>query len=224
MPKVIDLIGNKYGKLIVIERAINSTDGKAQWKCKCECGNHSVVKAANLKKRVMPTISCGCISGRIQGIDNVESMSEHKKWRAMLNRCLYLPEYHPQYKDYKGKGITVCDRWRVFKNFLDDMGPIPTTQHTLDRWPDPEGPYEPGNARWATMKEQGNNRTNNRRLTYKGETKTVSEWADLLGLNQTYISHRLALGWSIEDAIERPVILRPNYGNGKGHHKKKITA
>src|SRR5690606_33915955 len=102
---------------------------------------------------------------------------------------------------YGGRGIRVCARWKTYENFLADMDRRPSSKHTLDRI-DPNGDYEPSNCRWLTMKEQENNRTNNRLLTFQGRTQTLMQWAEETGLKRETISKRLdRLGWSVEDAL-----------------------
>jgi hypothetical protein len=103
---------------------------------------------------------------------------------------------------YAALGITVCHRWSDFVAFLQDMGECPTAKHTLDRIDNSKG-YEPSNCRWATMKEQQNNRTNNVRITYQGETLTVSGWAEKLGLNRITLYKRFHKDLPIEQIFER---------------------
>lgn len=104
---------------------------------------------------------------------------------------------------YGGKGVKVCDRWRDFKAFYADMGD-PGKDLTLDRI-DPCGNYEPSNCRWATMKEQQNNRSNTRHLTWDGVTKTLGEWATETDIPLGTIAKRIKLGWSAEKALTKPV-------------------
>jgi hypothetical protein len=103
------------------------------------------------------------------------------------------------YKDYGGRGIAVCERWEIFENFVADMG-IPPKAHTLERI-DNEGPYSPENCRWATRKEQQNNRRSNRVLRIGGMTKTIRQWSEHAGLPYNTIRERLERGWSAEDAV-----------------------
>lgn len=109
------------------------------------------------------------------------------------------------FPDYGGRGITVCDRWLDFVNFLADMGPRPSPKHSIDRFPDNDGNYEPGNCRWATIKEQMNNKRNNHREVHNGVTKTLAEWENCAGISANTLSMRLSRGWSIGRAIETPV-------------------
>ena len=129
---------------------------------------------------------------------------EYRTWTWMKTRC-----YNPQCKDYLnygGRGITVCDRWRNdFATFLADLGPRPSPQHSLDRFPNWEGNYEPGNVRWATTAEQSNNRRDTRRLTYEGATRTLHDWAMVTGISRRTIANRLAKGWSLTRAFTTPV-------------------
>lgn len=111
---------------------------------------------------------------------------------------------HPHYQNYGGRGIRVCKRWREsFAAFLEDMGERPPGT-TLDRYPNRDGDYEPGNCRWATPKKQQNNIRTNRIITHEGRTMTLTQWALERGLTQHLLSQRLARGWTIERALETP--------------------
>lgn len=128
--------------------------------------------------------------------------AERHAWESMIQRC--TNEKHPGYKNYGDRGIKVCDRWMSFSNFLEDMGPRPEGM-SLER-KEVNGNYEPGNCKWATFEEQQNNRTNNVRLTYKGETKTLSQWAREQGLPVMGVWSRIQrLGWPLEKALTTPM-------------------
>jgi hypothetical protein len=126
-----------------------------------------------------------------------------KSWKSMLDRC-----YGSSRSDnhiYQGRGITVCDRWKAsFEAFLSDMGERPEGK-TLDRYPDNDGNYEPGNVRWATNEEQGRNRRTNRILTHEGRSMCMKDWAIETGIPVTTLCERLRTGWPIELALTRPV-------------------
>ena len=125
----------------------------------------------------------------------------------MINRC--YDKNVPCYANYGGRGISVCDRWREsFENFHADMGDRPEGM-TLERM-DNNGNYEPGNCRWATMKEQAHNKRNNRFLTAKGETMLMVEWARRLGCNPAAIIARLHTGMDEAEAVTKPIPKRPN--------------
>lgn len=122
-------------------------------------------------------------------------------WASMLRRCTY--SWDQAYPSYGGRGIKVCDRWRKsFYSFIEDMGEKPAGM-TLDRI-DNNGNYEPGNCRWATAKTQTRNRRNTRRLTYGGETRSLTEWAETKGISIATIRSRLRWGWSDEAALSTP--------------------
>jgi hypothetical protein len=122
----------------------------------------------------------------------------------MKRRC-YDREDH-NYPAYGGRGVTVFDRWRAsFHDFIVDMGPRPTPRHTVDRWPNPHGNYEPGNCRWATPAEQNRNKRNNLFIEQDGvKTLLVDVVADL-GIDRAAVYQRLRKGWSLEDALTVPV-------------------
>lgn len=129
-------------------------------------------------------------------------------WCTMRRRCSD-PEVK-SYPDYGGRGIKVCERWKAFAAFYEDMGQRPSPKHELDRYPDNNGNYEPGNVRWALRAEQVKNKRNNRVLTALGKTQTLMEWARELGVSHTAILYRLRAGWSVEAAVTQPAEDRPN--------------
>lgn len=116
----------------------------------------------------------------------------------MRRRCERATDH--AFVDYGGRGIVVCDRWRDFAAFLEDMGECPSRGHSIDRV-DNDGPYSPENCRWATRLEQANNTRANVRITVHGETRTLSEWARLGGFGESTVRARLRRGWSPEDAV-----------------------
>lgn len=131
---------------------------------------------------------------------------EYRIWEGMKRRCL-----NPNmtgYSDYGGKGITVCKEWQEsYEIFLKDMGRKPSPKHTIERI-NSKGNYEPTNCKWATPKEQANNRKNNRRLKYHGESRTMTQWSELYNMPKTTLYNRLKRGWSIEDALTKPIDVR----------------
>ena len=125
-----------------------------------------------------------------------------KIWMQMRHRC--YNSRVPSFRLYGGRGITICDRWRhSYENFVADMGE-PPPGHSIDRI-DNNGNYEPGNCRWATNAQQQLNRSNNRRITFQGETLTLTEWARRLGGSTMMLSLRLKRGWSTERALTTPI-------------------
>lgn len=210
MSKLIDLTGQKFGRLTVAERAENGVrkngSSYTRWLCKCDCGKELIVDGGNLKKG--HSKSCGCYA-REQIIKTHTTHGQKKSrlyviWRGMKSRCAN-PKTN-RYKNYGGKGIKVCDEWlHDFKAFYDwSMSHGYADNLTLDRI-DANGNYEPLNCRWVTIKEQENNRTNNHWITYNGETHTMMQWAEITGINFHTIKSRLKMGWTVERALTAPV-------------------
>lgn len=165
MSKIIDLTDQRFGRLLVIARGPSTkVNGFAQWACRCDCGKVTVVSGVNLRNG--QTHSCGCL--RKEMLDaglhvthgnrrGRKSTPEYQTWVSMVRRC-YYPSFI-QFQDYGGRGIRVCKKWRrSFEAFLADVGKRPSPEHSIDRYPDKDGNYEPGNVRWATRKQQANNR------------------------------------------------------------------
>lgn len=134
----------------------------------------------------------------------------YARWKSMIQRCTNPAATN--FKDYGGKGISVCERWRQsFAAFLSDMGECPSVDMTLDRHDNSKG-YEPGNCRWATMAEQNRNRSHCVMLTHNGITQNITDWAMALGMRPQTLTERLRLGWSPERALTQPVKTRTKSG------------
>ena len=199
MPPLKNRVGLKFGRLTVV----SMVPGKC-W-CLCECGNSVEVASNNLVSG--NTQSCGCL----QKQRTSESSTTHGKtdspeyriWLGIMSRC--YNKNRVSYSMYGGAGVTVSEHWHDFANFLADMGAQPSSKYTVDRFPNASGNYELGNCRWATMKEQSNNRKNNVLLTKDGRTQTARQWEEELGLCRGLIHARLKLGWSVERALSGPL-------------------
>lgn len=199
-----DLIDQRFGKLVVLGRSDNNKHERTTWKCICDCGNIKVIDGCSLTTG--NTTSCGCYARELlrskSFLHGLTGTKTHNAWKQMQARCCN-PNY-PDYSYYGGRGISISPRWlESFNNFLADMGIAPTGK-SLDRI-DVNGNYELSNCRWATWKQQANNRRNNRYIEYDGINLTVSQWAEKIGITSASLATRLnALGWSIEEALTIP--------------------
>lgn len=177
-----------------------------KWLCKCDCGETRRIEPVLLiQERVR---SCGCRRGALitqsKTRHGQSESPEYAIWCGMRKRCIN-PNASGFYK-YGARGTMVCERWQLFENFIADMGPRPSSEHSIDRFPDTNGHYEPGNCRWATPAEQSRNRRNNITLTFNGRTMLLVEWADEIGIKRKTLRARIFYcGWSIERALTAPL-------------------
>lgn len=225
MPNFMDLTGKVFGRLTVIQRvtASESRNVKATiWECRCQCGTTKSIRAGSLRSG--ETRSCGCLyieSHTRHGHSSRDRRGkvrsrEYVVWLGMINRT--TNENSAGYSEYGGRGISMCERWRnSFEAFLDDMGPRPSSRHSLDRI-NVDGNYEPGNCRWATPLAQMRNTRWNRNITWMGKTQCLQAWANELGMSSKLLSERLRTGWSVDAAFTTPKI--PNSHRHQKHVEK----
>lgn len=202
----IDRTGKTYGRLTVESASHRDESGKMFWNCVCACGAKLAVSGSHLSTG--HTLSCGCYladKNRERKTHGEAARKNHSReynvWAAMRARCKY-----PSVKawpDYGGRGITVCERWDSFANFIADMGRCPQGM-TLERVNN-NGNYEPDNCIWATRDIQANNKRNNVQITINGVTKTLTQWARLNGISPKSVGSRLQRGWDKVEAVTTPV-------------------
>ena len=202
MSKMIDLKNKRFGKLFVKSFVgIVGNNPHNKWLCLCDCGKEVMVSGANLRSGV--TKSCNCLQKETVSIVNkkhgasIVETKEYRAWMGLRKRCNNPNSL--DYSQYGGRGITVCERWDSFENFLSDMGVAPNG-HSIDRIDVNKG-YSPENCRWADAKTQARNKTNSRFLSVNGMIKTLAEWAEISNTSRSNIHKRIVRGWSTEQAI-----------------------
>ncbi|MGP2517129.1 hypothetical protein [Yersinia sp. 2545 StPb PI] len=196
---LIEMEGKRFGRLVVKGYSGHSGSGKSLWRCQCDCGKNKVILGVSLRHG--KALSCGCLQKEITSKNSkTHGMTKSKaynSWSAMMQRCTNRKSEN--FASYGGRGVTVCDRWLKFENFISDMGD-PSNGETIDRI-DVNGNYEPSNCRWLSMKDQSRNRRNNRIIhTPKGDM-CVSEAAEVFGIGVQTLFYRLNHGWDTERAL-----------------------
>ena len=184
MPRALKLAGERFGQLKVIKRIRNRT-GHSEWLCRCDCGNEKVILGTNLRRGA--TRSCGCLRSEIgRKRFTTHGLRKHplyRTWGNMKSRC--YNKRNRDYKNYGGRGVKMSKSWRAsFEQFYKDMGERPSNHHSIDRKNNEEG-YNKSNCRWATKKEQADNRRNSRGniyRTYREENLSLKEWARRLNV------------------------------------------
>lgn len=213
MPSFVDITGQKFGRWTAIER-VGTKAGGALWKAICDCGNKGEVRSNALRSGT--SRSCGCLNADVHRDVCIKRNTTHGNakrsgytptYSIWIN--LFTRKYHKKYE-----GVTICERWKSFENFLADMGDRPSLMHSIDRIDNGKW-YEPSNCRWATMKEQQNNRTNNRKIAAFGKIQNLQQWASEYEIDRKTISSRLNRGWSPETAISEPAVKGRNQSWGR---------
>lgn len=206
MGKYKDLIGQKFGFLEVVSITDERKHGKVVWLCKCDCGKYVKVSSHNLKNR--STVSCGCYSKKILE----QSRIKHGMYKSRIYNiyiCMKERCYNTKaksYSDYGGRGIEICDEWigeNGFQNFCSwALENGYNEKLTIDRI-NVNGNYCPENCRWTTHKVQNNNTRRNRIVQYNGESHSVSEWAEITGINRSTLVTRLNKGLPLDDVFKK---------------------
>lgn len=198
MPRKLDITGMRFGRLVAVSPS-HRVAGKWSWNFVCDCGKQ--IKAVGASVKYGQRRSCGCLFAEVAKSVNTKhgmsGTSEHNIWMGMIGRC--NNPRNARFKDYGGRGISVCSRWMKFENFISDMGARPKGC-SMDRI-DNDGPYSPANCRWSNRVSQANNARSNKKITCRGMTMGEAEWARFRGIKRTTVQHRLRVGWSVEEAL-----------------------
>lgn len=222
MKKTPDISGLQFGRLTALSHAEKDRTGQTRWLFRCECGTEKFIDAYNVRHGL--TVSCGCLQREVTGKRAAQMNRTHGKsrtpdwyrWWNMILRC--HNKNNKYFKNYGGRGITVCDRWRGpdgFQNYMADMGPRPSDKHSLDRVDNDAG-YCPENCRWATASVQLRNTRRNCVVEFNGESMTIADWSIRLGINNSTLYHR----WANGDRGDR--LLRPTQSQGRRNHISPI--
>lgn len=198
---VIDLIGKRFGRLVVLRRDGSIHGNRKAWLCACDCGGTAV--SSTTKLQLGEKLSCGCLER-----ENNDSLRKHghygtrtyRIWSNMKSRCLnQKTKFYPQ---YGGRGIKVHEKWMTFDGFFADMGECPDGM-TIERMDNDLG-YNKENCRWATKKDQANNRSSNIVVVHNGVEMTLKQLAEAVGVKYTTLYARHKRGLPLEQIIGNP--------------------
>lgn len=201
-PSTRNLTGQKFGRVTVISFSHyrNNNTKEPYWNCLCDCGTQKTMPGRGLYRGKAK--SCGCYNKEMSSKKNskhgMSNTNIHDVWRGMLDRC--DNENNARYKDYGGRGIKVCNYWRDFENFYNDVKDGYKKGLTIERV-DVNGNYEKSNFRWATKREQQHNKRDTIYLTVNGLTATVIKWSEISGTNQQTIATRYFRHWTHEECV-----------------------
>lgn len=194
--------GIRYGHLVALRDAGRNCRHQVNWLCLCDCGMETVVFGGNLESG--HTISCGCKKGLFKHGENKtgKRSAEYQTLAGMISRCTNPNSV--EYYNYGGRGIKVYEGWTLanVQAFIDHVGRRPSAKHSIDRWPNKDGNYEPGNVRWATAFEQQSNTRKNVFVILNGEKLHLAEASRRLNFCPAKLSYRLRHGWSEAEALK----------------------
>jgi hypothetical protein len=207
--KIKDLTGLSFGRWTVLSLC-QTNKTRTRWNCRCNCGTERIIAGYRLLGE--ESKSCGCWQREKTGIISTthgetrthtkKETPEYTSWRGMKSRC--LNKNSENYYKYGAKGVSICESWMHYENFLRDMGRRPSALHSIDRI-DNRGNYEPSNCRWSTPKEQAENRRSSIKITIGDETLPASRWESRMGLKPKLIAKRIWAGWNPIKAVLTPV-------------------
>lgn len=206
-----DLIGQKFGRLLVVSYGGRLPMWKHKWICRCDCGRTKAVVGSNLTRGT--TRSCGCFQRERASATHTKYLLpdgskvnrdslEYRVWKSMRARC--LGKDAAVCKNYAGRGITICKRWNSFMNFLSDMGKCPPGM-SIERMDNDKG-YSPKNCKWATRIEQQNNKRTNVFVSACGRRLTIAQWAREIGITTQAMHKRYKAGWSSDRIVSPPTL------------------
>lgn len=200
--RIIDLVGQRFTRLLVVGRAPNKSakDTNARWHCRCDCGRMCIAYGQDLRREKFK--SCGCLNAERIYKHGQSRTKEYRTWLTMRQRC--ENPNNGAYEQYGAAGVTVCERWKSYEAFREDMGPAPSPRHTIDRIDGTKG-YEPGNCRWATYAEQNRNLKSNVFVEIDGVRMVLQDWCKRSTVNAKTVASRVRNGWDPIKALKTPV-------------------
>lgn len=207
-----DHTGERFGHLVVLREAEPYQSAKRiqrRVECQCDCGNITTIYLRQIRKKGVSS-SCGCARNKWPSSHGMTKTPTYRIWWGV--RCRGLGLYAKE--NYADKGITVCERWLKFENFLEDMGERPTGRMTIERVDNSKG-YSPDNCVWASYSVQARNKCNSRKLILNGEMKCLTDIALENGIDMSTLSYRIKIGMSVEEAITAPIQRRQITYNGE---------
>jgi hypothetical protein len=201
-----DITGRSFNNLTAVRFLYTNKHRAAVWEFKCSCAAGTLIERSASTVRSGHTKSCGCVyreTRRSSATTHGECYDPaYQCHRGMMARC--YDKNHVSYHRYGGIGVTVHPRWHDRSQFKKDIGPRPSPNHTLDRFPNRSGHYEPGNLRWATRVEQQRNMKSNVMLTHQGKTMCMQAWSEEKGWHRSKIKNRRYRGWSDDKILGTP--------------------
>lgn len=223
MCKRLDLVGDKFGRLVVVELD-HKTRSSVYWGCKCGCGVEKIITGSNLKSG--GTVSCGCYRTENNTKHGMRHTRFYITWKGIKARCSGNPV--GQKKNYIGRGISVCKRWNKFENFRDDMYKLYINhcdefgeKNTFIDRVDNDGNYCKKNCKWSTRLENNCNKRSTIYITFNGITRKSVDWAKDINIKSKTLTERIKkLKWPLELALKTPLL---NNNNRYGFRKTDIT-
>jgi len=195
-----DWTGSRQSKIQVLKLHLNGKNKlSAKWICKCDCGNYKIISSQSLRRGV---ISCGCATNEARkrrATHNKTNTKTYRIWSNMIQRC--SNPKNTKYARYGARGITVCDSWNKFSEFLNDMGECPNGMQ-IDRINN-DGNYTKENCQWADVITQARNRSNNKIIEMNGSKKTMIEWCEELKISPVAVRMRIHRGWNPVESLTR---------------------